>query len=132
MAPTPYATRDWSHRAAYRKPPGDAVGGDPARVLPRSSRRPRRRRRAVGRRSVLRAVPGLLRPLHRQALDPDGDLPADDVPALPLPPGLRGAVPRGHRLVGLAAVLPHPPGRGGAASDDVDEDHVALRRDRGG
>jgi hypothetical protein len=32
MAPTPYCTRDWSHRAVYRKPSAEPVGLDPARV----------------------------------------------------------------------------------------------------
>ena len=65
------------------------------------------------------------------AVDADGDLSAVDVLEVPLPAGLRVAVPGGVGLDHLAAVLPDPAGRAGAASDDADEaDHPV--RDGGG
>src|SRR5438132_14106632 len=62
-------------------------------------------------------VPGVLRPAVRAAVDPDGDLPAVDVPEGPLPAGLRVGVRRGGRLDLLAAVHPHRHRRAGAAPD---------------
>ena len=87
---------------------------------------------AVGRSGVLRPVRAVLRPADRSAVDADGDLSAVDVLEVPLPAGLRVAVPGGDRLDHLAAVLPDPAGRGGAASDDVDEADHPLRVGGGG
>src|SRR5664279_4671429 len=45
-------------------------------------------RHAAGRPGVLRTVRAVLRPASGPAVDADGDLPADDVPEVPLPAGL--------------------------------------------
>src|SRR5262245_7302120 len=55
-----------------------------------------------------------------------------NVPQVPLPPGLRNLVPRGRRFDHLAAVLPDPLGRAGAAPDHADEVDHPLRHDGGG
>ena len=48
-------------------------------------------------------------------VDAEGGLPAVDVSEVPVSAGLRQPVPRGGRLHHLAAVLPDPAGRSGAA-----------------
>src|SRR5713226_10563011 len=98
MAETPYQRRDFGHHAHHRKPPAEPVGSHPAGDLPPDARRARIRGPPTRRPSLLRALPGALRPGLGQALDPDRDLPADDVPEAPLPPRLRAALPGGGRL----------------------------------
>jgi hypothetical protein len=56
---------------------------------------------------------------------------AADVPEVPLPAGLGEPVPGGVGFDHLAAVGPDPAGRGGTASDDVDEADDPVRQ-RGG
>src|SRR3954462_1134443 len=53
------------------------------------------------------------------------------LPQVPLPPGLREPVPGGRGLDQLAPVLPDPPGRPAAASDNADEADHPLRPDGG-
>src|SRR5664279_5616842 len=48
--------------------------------------------RVAGRSGVLHAVRAVLRPASGPALDADGDLPAVDVPEVPLPAGIRELV----------------------------------------
>ena len=74
----------------------------------------------------------VLRPADRSSVDADGDLSAVDVPEVPVPAGVRVVVPGGERFDHLAAVLPDPVGRCGAASDDVDEADHPVRQRRGG
>src|SRR6187549_1875856 len=76
---------------------------------------------------VLRPVHAVLRPAAGTPVDADGGLPAVDVPQVPLPVGLRDSVPRGRGFDHLAAVLPDPDRRAGAASDHADEAHHPLR-----
>jgi len=63
----------------------------------------------------------------RSTVDPDRDLPADDVPQAPLPVGLRDAVPGGQGLAVLVAVLPGPAGLQGSAPVDLGKDHHPVR-----
>src|SRR5918993_1907346 len=84
----PCAATDWSDDAADHQPPAQPVGSDPAQRAARPARRAGPGRPPAGRPSLLGAVPGPLRPDHRAAVDPDRDLPADDVPQVPLPAGL--------------------------------------------
>src|SRR5436190_15863391 len=107
MAQNPCARRDSGHRAHYRRSPGDVVGCDPARAVPVAAGGAGRDRRTVGRSTILRAVPAVLRPAPRAAVDPDGMVPAADVLAVPLPARLRSTLPGGDRQLGLAAVLSH-------------------------
>ena len=58
------------------------------------------------------SVRAVLRPADRSAADVDGELPADDVPEVPLPAGVREPVPGGERLDRLATILPDPAGGG--------------------
>lgn len=50
--------------------------------------------RVAGRPGVLRPLPGALLPAVGSPVDPDRDLPADDVPQAPLRAGLRDPVPQ--------------------------------------
>ena len=111
---------------------GELVGGGAARAGAAAARGAGPGRRAAGRSGVLRAVRAVLRPAGGASVDADGGLPADDVPEVPLSAGLRQPVPRGRRLDHLAAVLPDPAGRAGAAPDHADEAHDPVRDRRGG
>ena len=66
------------------------------------------------------AVPGAFRPGVRPSVDPDRDVSAVDAVELPVPDGVRDAVPLGHRVDHLAAVLPDRSRGLGAAFDHVD------------
>src|SRR6516162_1621514 len=97
MAQTPCARRDLDHHAAYSMPPADVVGRHPARVRPGPAAGAGRGGRIVGRSPLLRAFRGVLLRPSWSAVDPDGDLPADDVLEVPVPVRVRDLVRRGGR-----------------------------------
>src|SRR6266545_1021715 len=88
ISPVPCATTDWSVDAADHQPPAQPVGSGRAFRRPRAARRAGPGRPPTGRPGVLRTVPGPLRSSRWSAVDPDRDLPADDVLEVPLPAGL--------------------------------------------
>jgi hypothetical protein len=108
------------------------VGGGAARGGAAAARGAGSGGRAAGRSGVLRPVRAVLRPAAGPAVHTDGGLPAADVPQVPLRARLREPVPRGHRFDHVAAVLPDPAGRAGAAPDHVDEADHPLRHGGGG
>src|SRR5664279_4933796 len=112
------------HRVSYCRRSDLAMGGRPPERAAAAPGRTGSGGRAAGRRGVLRSVRGVLRSADRPAVHADGGLPAVDVPEVPVPAGLRDAVPRSERFVHVAAVLPDPVRRCGAAPNHVDEaDH---------
>src|SRR3954451_11572760 len=133
MVPDPWARRAGTIHVSYRRRSAELVGSDPARGAAPFAGRAGPGGRVVGRPGVLRPVRAVLRPADRSAVDPDGDLPAVDVPQVPLPTRLRVVVPGGVGLDRLAPVLPDRDRPAGAAPDHVDEaDHpVRLGRGRG-
>ena len=120
--------RHWSHRATNDKPQPTLWESILPGMLPRPARRPGRDRRPSRRRAVLRSVPGRSSTPSSAGRRSRWRPPADDVPQVPLPAGVRAAVSRGVGLHRLATVLSHPPRPGGSAPDHADEDHLPLRR----
>src|SRR5574341_765320 len=88
ISPIGCATTDWSVDAADHQPPAQPVGSGRACRHPRAARRAGPGGPPAGRPDVLGTVPGPLRPRRWSPVDPDRDLPADDVPQVPLSAGL--------------------------------------------
>src|SRR6266508_4902318 len=87
MRSVPCATTDWSVDATDHQSPAQPVGSGRACRHPRAARRAGPGGPPAGRPGVVGTVPGPLRPSRWSTVDPDRDLPADDVLEVPLSAG---------------------------------------------
>src|SRR5512143_1459900 len=96
--------------AGHDEPAAHIVGGGSAAGLSGPACPVGEGGRAAGRPGVLRALPAAFLGGVGTAVDPDRDVPADDVPQTPVRAGLRDAVWGGRGLADLDAVCRIPLG----------------------